>query len=88
MADKIKLSVVSQEGTAFEKEVGYVNIPTPFGSVGVLSGHAPMLCAVAAGILRCTFGEDGSARVRVSDGIASVEHNEVTLLVSSAEIVE
>ena len=52
MADPIKLSVVSQEGTAFERNVNYVNIPTPFGSVGVLSGHAPMLCAVAAGLLR------------------------------------
>lgn len=85
MADPIKLSVVSQEGTAFERSVNYVNIPTPFGSVGVLSGHAPMLCAVAAGLLRCTYDEAGASRLRVGAGIASVENNEVTLLVASAE---
>ena len=88
MADPIKLSVVSQEGTAFERNVNYVNIPTPFGSVGVLSGHAPMLCAVAAGLLRCTFEEGGGARLRLGAGIASVENNEVTLLVASAEEVK
>ena len=88
MADKIKLSVVSQEGTDIEKNVSYVNIPTPFGSVGVLSGHAPMLCAVAAGVLRCTHGEEETLRVKVGSGIANVEHNEVTLLVSSAEILD
>ena len=87
MEDKIKLSIVSQEGTAFEQQVRYVNIPTPFGSVGILSGHAPMLCAVAEGILRCSFSEDGAARIRLGSGIANVENNEVTLLVSYAELI-
>ena len=87
MADKIKLSIVSQEGTTLERQVSYVNIPTPFGSVGILSGHAPMLCAVEAGILRCSFGEGETGRVKVGSGIADVARNEVTLLVSSAEIV-
>ena len=49
MADRIKLSVVTAEGDSHEKMVNYVSIPTAFGSVGVLSGHAPMLCAVKAG---------------------------------------
>ena len=88
MADKIRLSIVSREGTALEKQVSYVNIPTPFGSVGVLGDHAPMLCAVAAGVLRCTYGEGETVRVRVGSGIANVEKDEVTLLVSSAEVVE
>ena len=86
MADKIKLSILSREGESFEKQVSYVNIPTEFGSVGVLSGHAPMLCSVAQGVLRFRCGDGETVRVKVGSGIANVEHNEVTLLVASAEI--
>ena len=88
MADKIKLSVISSEGAAYEKAVNYVNLPTAFGSLGILSGHAPMLCAVSEGIVRCTWGEDGKTLVKIGSGIANVAHNEVTLLVSTAEVIE
>ena len=88
MADKISLSIVTADGVAFEKKVGYVNIPTSFGSVGILSGHAPMLCAVQKGVLRCTFGDNKeSISVQVSDGVANVAENEVTLLVSDAKMI-
>ena len=82
MADRIKLSVVPAEGESHEKMVNYVSIPTEFGSVGVLSGHAPMLCAVKSGILKYRVGEDKVFCLSVSDGIANVVDNEVTVLVS------
>lgn len=82
MADRIKLSVVTAEGESHEKMVNYVSLPTEFGSVGVLSGHAPMLCAVKSGILKYRVGEDNVFRLSVSDGIANVADNEVTVLVS------
>jgi F-type H+-transporting ATPase subunit epsilon len=85
--DKIALHVLTGEGPVFEKQVEYVNLPTGFGSLGVLAGHADMLCAVEAGILRCRWS-DGAARVRVSAGVASVGHNEVNVLVTSGEILE
>ena len=85
--DRIALHVLTGEGPVFEKQVEYVNLPTGFGSLGVLSGHAPMLCAVEAGVLRCRWSE-GSARVRIGAGVASVEHNEVNVLVASGEVLE
>ncbi len=88
MEDKIKLSIVSQEGDRIDRQVSYVNIPTAFGSVGVLSGHAPMLCAVVPGVLRVRFGQEETGRFRVGAGIANVEHNEVTVLVASAQALE
>ena len=87
MSDRIRLSVVTPSGTVFESEVSYVNIPTAFGSLGVLGGHAPMLCAVEKGRLRCTF-DGGEARIYVSSGVANVEKDEVTVLVSEARICE
>ena len=50
--------------------------------MGVLSGHAPMLCAVKSGILKYRVGEDKVFCLSVSDGIANVADNEVTVLVS------
>lgn len=84
--DKIHFSIVTADGTVFERNVGYVNIPTGFGSVGILKGHAPMFCAVAKGTVRCTYALDKVARVNVGEGVANVSGNEVTLLVASAEV--
>ena len=84
--DRIALHVITGDGPVLEAQVESVNLPTSFGSVGVLAGHAPMLCAVEAGILRCR-GSQGEARVRISAGVASVEKNEVNVLVSSGQVL-
>ena len=87
MTDRINLSVITSAGTVFDKTVSYVNIPTCFGSVGVLSGHAPMMCAVVKGIVRCSFGDGAAVKIAVGDGVADVAHNQVTLLVSRARVM-
>lgn len=86
--NKIHLSLVTSEGSALDKAVSYVNIPTAAGSIGVLSGHASMLCAVKKGPVsyRCEGGPVET--VIVGDGIANVNHNEVTLLVSAVQTGE
>ena len=87
MAESFRLSVVTAEGTVFADSVDYVNIPTGFGSLGILANHAPMLCAVEKGVLRCTQ-EGKTIRIRVGSGVANVENNEVTLLLSDAALEE
>ncbi len=47
MKNGIHLCIVTQDKTVFERDVSYVNIPAAFGSLGVLRGHAPMVCAVS-----------------------------------------
>ena len=87
MADRIRLKIVTPSGTALDRIVNYVNLPTPDGSLGILADHAPMLCAVGRGRLKCRF-EGGESFVSVSDGVASVENNELTVLVEEARIEE
>ena len=87
MALSVRLSIVTGDGTVFEDTVEYVNLPTGFGSLGVLANHAPMLCAVEKGVVRCTK-EGETLRIRVGNGVASVENNEATLLVSDGERLE
>lgn len=86
--DKLHLSILTSGGDKWEKQVSSVRLPTGFGSVGILSGHAPMLCAVKQGVVICRTGEGETARITVSDGIANVADNEVTLLVSALEQFE
>ena len=83
-----RLSVVTGEATVFDGQVECVNIPTGFGSVGVLANHAPMLCAVAKGVIRATREGEPPLRIAVGEGIANVADNEATVLVSRAELLE
>ena len=85
--DKISLHVLTADGPILERMVESVNLPTAFGSVGVLKGHADMLCNLEAGVLRLRC-EEGTMRLRISSGIASVEKNEVNILVSSGQVLE
>ena len=85
--DGISLHVLTADGPILERMVESLNLPTAFGSVGVLKGHADMLCNLEAGILRLRC-EEGTMRLRIGSGIASVEKNEVNILVSSGQILE
>lgn len=88
MADRIHLSIITPDGTALQRSVEYINIPTGFGSLGILANHAPMLCAVKKGCLRFRCEDGAEGRVLVGDGVANIAGNEVTLLVSAAEATE
>ncbi len=85
--DGIKLHVLTADGPVLERTVESVNLPTGFGSIGVLKGHADMLCNLEPGVLRLRC-EEGTLRLLIGAGIASVEKNEVNILVSSGEILE
>ena len=85
MDDRIRLKIITPSGPTLERDVNYINLPTPEGSVGILANHAPMLCAVGVGKLKCRFAE-GEAFVSVSGGVARVEDNEVTVLTEEAQI--
>ena len=53
--------------------------------MGILADHAPMLCAVCEGEVRCRM-EDGRERIfHVPAGVASVRDNSVTILTDRAE---
>ena len=87
MADRIHLRIVTPSGTALEANAEYIRIPTPEGSVGILADHAPILCAVGEGKLKCR-SEEGETIIAVSGGVASVERNEVIVLTEKAEMAE
>lgn len=85
MKDNIHLSIVTADGSAYDKMVGYVNLPTASGSLGMLPGHAAMLCALVEGTVKCSF-EGGEDSIHVGAGVANANHDELTLIVSRAEV--
>ena len=86
MARLFHFCVLSSEKTIFEGEVSSVNLPTPFGSVGILARHAPMLCAVEKGLVRCTEEDGRQLRILVGDGVASMAEDGLTLLTADGRL--
>ena len=79
--NSIKLSISTADGGGFDRQVSYVNLPTSYGSLGIMRGHAPMLCAVGRGTVRFRLSGGDSGSVTVGPGVATVADNEVVLLV-------
>lgn len=86
MEKKLRLCVVTQDATVFDSDVGYVNIPTTSGSIGILTGHCPMVCSVGRGVIRCAFAGEGGAMIDIAGGIAEVSNNTVTVLATEARV--
>ena len=85
--DRIHLLLVASDGTSWEKQVCSVTLPAARGSLGILANHAPMLCALAKGTVKYRYDTDTVGYLRISDGIANIADNEVTLLLSDLEEV-
>lgn len=84
MSGDIHLSISTAYGDSVEKDVDYVRLPTGFGSVGILKGHAHMLCAVAPGEI--DFDKDGHhCHLAVGEGVATVDAHQVIVLTTSLD---
>ena len=82
----LHLRVLTPAKTVLEAETGSVRLPLTDGLAGILPGHAPMLCALSAGELRCSV--DGkTVRIRLSGGVAHVGSDLLTVLTPEAETV-
>ena len=82
MEDRIRLRLLTPDGVGWEGKVSAVTLPAAEGSLGVLGGHAPMLFALNSGLVKCRSAA-GELRFEISEGVAGVENDVVTLLLSS-----
>ena len=83
MADQIHLQVVTPAEIVVDRQVRYVRLPLEGGSIGVLHGHAPLLGAIAAGVLKYSK-EQEDFYVALGPGVVHVTADEVTVLVRKA----
>jgi F-type H+-transporting ATPase subunit epsilon len=80
----LTVRVIAPDKTVFDSPADEVILPSTTGQLGILSGHAPLLTALEAGVLRVRPGKDWLS-IALMGGFAEVENNEVTVLVNGAE---
>ncbi len=80
----LTVRVIAPDKTVWDAAAEEVILPSTTGQLGILSGHAPLLTALEAGVMRVREGKDWQA-IALSGGFAEVEQNELTILVNSAE---
>ena len=83
MSDKIHLQIVTGAGVVLDRMAASVHLPLTDGGITILGNHAPMMGAVADGVVTCD-GADGADAVAVGVGVVQVADNEVTVLVRAA----
>lgn len=88
MKDGIHLEIATAGGSVYDDMVSYVELPFSGGSVGVLKDHAPMLGAIEDGVVTARKENGATEFIAVNLGVANVVHNEVTLMVRTAERAE
>lgn len=84
MADKLYLEIITPNKTFFADYVEMLNITTPNGEMGILSGHMPLVAAVSIGIIKIKKGEQ-SIEAYTSEGFMKIEHNKTIIFVDTAE---
>ena len=88
MRDGIHLEIATAGGSVYDDMVSYVEQPFSGGGVGILKDHAPMLGAMEDGVVTARKEDGTEEYVAVNLGVANIVHNEVTLLVRTAERAE
>jgi F-type H+-transporting ATPase subunit epsilon len=84
MAVALTLLVISPDRIVLDEPVDSVRLPGVDGSFGVLRGHAPMVAAIAAGVLH--YRQGGVEKILfVSDGFCEVGKNVVRVVSEAGE---
>jgi F-type H+-transporting ATPase subunit epsilon len=83
----LTIRVIAPDKTVWDATANEVILPSTTGQLGILSGHAPLLTGLEAGVMRVRE-EKGWTAIALMGGFAEIENNEVTILVNGAEIGE
>ena len=79
----LHVSVISPEAMLYEGDAPSVVAPAFDGQLGVLTGHAPMLTLLGAGVLRV----GGGPSLNVAGGFLQVVDNQVRVVTEKASAV-
>lgn len=81
----LQVSVITPDKTVLSDRYEEVILPSRTGQLGILSGHAPLLTALDAGVMRVRSTSNGAwENVALMDGFAEVENDEIKVLVNGA----
>ncbi len=84
MAKTFLLEVVTPERIVLSEEISSLMIPAHEGYLGVLAGHAPMLCTLQPGEIAIR-SDKGERHLATSGGFVEITPKRVIVLSESAE---
>lgn len=85
--DKLELDIVTPEKRLLAEEVLEVVLPSADGYMGVRRGHAPLMAMLQVGELSYRT-DSGEHFLAVSGGYVEVQRDSVTVLATTAEVVD
>lgn len=86
MAGKtFRFELITPDRTVFDGEVVSLSIPTGGGTIGILPGHAPLVCTVDVGPVRIEDVDGKFQYLMVGDGFLEVQEKTVKLLAEVGE---
>lgn len=80
-----QVHILAADRTFYEGPCESLTIPISDGEQGILAHHSPMIAAVQPGTLRWQPPGKPVQFAAISPGMVKVEHNDVLVLVDSAE---
>jgi F-type H+-transporting ATPase subunit epsilon len=80
-----RLELITQEKVLISEDVSYAVVPSESGPLGVLPRHAPLLGALAIGILKVRDTAKKEFNVFVDRGFFMISREGITLVVRKAE---
>jgi F-type H+-transporting ATPase subunit epsilon len=84
---ELKVSVVSADHEVWSGTAKQIIARTTEGEIGILPGHEPILAILATGEVRVTLDDGTVVSANADDGFLSVEHDTVTIVARSAELI-
>ena len=82
----LAVELVAADRTVWSGEALMVSAPAADGEIGILPGHAPVLAVLKAGSVRIRGVDGGVQLAQVDAGFLSVDKDQVTIVVDSAEV--
>ncbi|WP_349904198.1 F0F1 ATP synthase subunit epsilon [Parafrigoribacterium humi] len=83
---ELTVSIVSADSEVWTGTASMVVARTTVGEIGLLPGHEPVLAILGSGEVRVT-SEGRTITANADDGFLSFEHDTVTIVARSAELV-
>ena len=82
-----QVDIVAPEAVVWSGQAEFVVARTTEGEIGIMSGHEPLMAALATGVVVVESGTD-KVTIGTHGGFLQVLNNQVTLLTDRAEISE
>lgn len=84
----MELVVLTPEKEFFNGKVDSVTVPGIAGEFEVLENHAPLVSAVAQGIVKIRKDDGEILKFNVNQGFLEVINNDLALLVNELEVLQ